>query len=260
MTVFLSRSAWGALPPNRQSADRTTTTHLFVHHSATLNPTSTPRPDDIEESKEQWSSFQADHLDRPVSDTNPTKWADLAYNIGVGPGVILEGRGWDAKGGGTGKGDRLPHPSGSWDNVSVSICVIGNYQNEHLDPLTRASLIDAMREAHTRYGDLTVMVDRDVNFTSCCGDNLIPLVPQLWAEAIGDDMTPDQFAAMLGPLARNNNGVIEILLRDGDWHSFSEALSWTHTEAQDAANKPAVLAEASAPPYTIVLSGTATPG
>lgn len=182
MTMFLSRSAWGAQPPNRPSPDRPTTTHLFVHHSATA------KPHDVEEAKAQWRAIQADHLQRPISPTNPTLWADIAYNIGVGCGAILEGRGWDVRGGGTGPGNKVPHSSGSWDTVSVSICVLGNYQTDTLDADTRASLVAALHEAHERYGDLTVMGDRDVNSTACCGNNLYPLIPQLWAEATGDDM------------------------------------------------------------------------
>lgn len=181
--MFLSHSAWGAQAPNRQSGTREETTHLFVHHSATTKPAN------MEEAKQQVRAIQADHLQRTISPTNPTLWADIAYNILVGPGVILEGRGWDVKGGGTGPGQRVPHPSGSWDNVSVSVCVLGNYQTDTLDDPTRDALIAALAEARARYGDsLIVMGDRDVNFTACCGDNLYPLISQLWAYSMGDDM------------------------------------------------------------------------
>lgn len=184
MTVFLSRSAWGAQPPNRPSPNRTSTTHVFVHHSATAKPAN------IDEAKAQWRAIQADHLQRTVTlpDGTVVRWADLAYSQGVSHGAILEGRGWDAKSGGTGPGNKVPHPSGSWDTVSVSICVLGNYQTDALDADTRASLVAALREAHERYGDVIVMGDRDVNSTACCGDNIYPLLPQLWAEATGDDM------------------------------------------------------------------------
>lgn len=251
--MFYSRSAWGAQVPNRQSPDRATTTHLHVHHSATLNPTSTPRPDDIEEAKEQWRAFQTDHLGRTVTlpDGTVINWADLAYNIGIGPGVVLEGRGWDVKGGGTGPGQRVVHPSGSWDNVSVSICVIGNYQDEQLDPLTRATLVAALAEAHARYGDLTVMVDRDVNFTSCCGDNLIALVPQLWAEATaeppGDDMpTPEEIWN-------------HPLTKDGQTFPAWQWLLFLHDEMTNPELLEARIAETVASDGGVV-SGGATPG
>lgn len=230
MTLFIGRSGWGALPPNRESANRSTTTHLFVHHSATLNPTDTPRPDDIEESKEQVRAFQRDHLSRTVTlpDGTVIPWADIAYNILVGPGVILEGRGWGVRGGGTGPGQSVPHKSGSWDNVSVSICVIGNYQTEHLDPLTRSALIDAMREARALYGDLIVKGDRDVNYTSCCGDDLYQQLPALWAEAKDDDMpTAKEVAAAimdeLVPIHDYTTGQdIEVPKRVAEGYALSE--------------------------------------
>lgn len=190
MTVFLSRSSWNALPPNRESALRTETSMVFIHHSAVRKPV------DVDEAKAQWAAFQRDHMSRPISSTNPTLWADIAYNIGIGPGVILEGRGWDVKGGGTGPGNKVPHYSGSWDNVSVSICVLGNYQVDVLDDLTRETLLTALREARTRYGDaLVVMGDRDVNTTSCCGDNLYALLNDLWVQSSteeNDDMPTAQ--------------------------------------------------------------------
>lgn len=237
MTVFLSHSAWGAQAPNRQSGTRGETTHLFVHHSATAKPSS------IEEAKAQWRAIQADHLQRTVTlhDGTVILWADVAYNLGVSGGVILEGRGWDAKSGGTGPGQRVPHPSGSWDNVSVSICVLGNYQTDTLDADTRTSLVAAMNEAHIRYGNLTVMGDRDVNFTSCCGDNLYPLIGQLWAEATmgEDDVTPEQLAAMIGPLDRCKaiEGVVHIHLVDPDgsdagWWPLSDVLEFNHRHAK----------------------------
>lgn len=48
-----------------------------------------------------------------------------------------------------------------------------------------------------------------------------------------DEMTPDQFAAMLGPNTRNNNGVVEIHLRkedgsDDGWWPFGDVLEFTH--------------------------------
>lgn len=184
MTVFLSRSGWGALPPNRESPPRDETSMIFVHHSATT------KPNDIDEAKQQVAAIQWDHLHRSVGDTD-TLWRDVAYNLFVGPGVILEGRGWDVIGGGTGPGNKIRHHSGSWDNVSVSICVLGNYQTQDLDDATRTSLVAALAEARARYGDaLAIMGDRDVNTTACCGDNLYPLLNDLWVQSslLGDDM------------------------------------------------------------------------
>ena len=187
MTMYYSRSGWGALPPNRESPPRLETTIVFVHHSAVR------KPHTIEEAKLQWAAFQRDHLDRTISDTNPLPWADIAYNLGVGPGVILEGRGWDVKGGGTGPGNKVPHHSGSWDNVSLSVCVLGNYQVDELDDATRESLLEVFREVRERYGDaLVVMGDRDVNSTACCGDHLYSELTALWVQSssLEDDDMP----------------------------------------------------------------------
>ena len=183
--MFLSRSAWGAMPANRESGPRPDTQMIFVHHSAVTKPTS------IDQAKAQWAAIQADHLERTISETNPTLWRDVAYNIGVGPGVILEGRGWDVVGGGTGPGTRFPHYSGSWDNYSVSICVLGNYQDDILDDSTRASLVAAFAEARLRYSDkLDVFGDRTVNYTKCPGDALYSVLNELWVQSalLEDDM------------------------------------------------------------------------
>ena len=222
LTVTISRSEWGALPPNRPSAPRGTTTHVIVHHSATANPTSTPNPADIEESKAQTRAIQLDHLGRTFSlaDGTTLPWADLAYNMLVGPGCLLEGRGWDVRGGGTGIGTKVPHPTGSWDNVSVSICVLGNYQKELLDPATRASLIDAFREFRRRFhdGELNLLVDRDVNHTACCGDSLVAAIADLWVVSASPtsrtSLTPRRRATR-GICPEENNVIHNARLRAG---------------------------------------------
>ena len=221
-TVTISRTEWGALPPNRPSALRRTTTHVVVHHSATVNPTSTRNPADIEESKAQLRAIQADHLERTftLADGTTLLWADIAYNMLVGPGCLLEGRGWDVRGGGTGIGNKVPHPSGSWDNISVSICVLGNYQKEALDPTTRASLIDAFREFRRRFdnGELSLLVDRDVNSTACCGENLVSVVTDLWlASAAPTSRTSliSRRGATRGICLEENNVIHTARLRTG---------------------------------------------
>lgn len=70
----------------------------------------------------------------------------------------------------------------------------------------------------------------------------------------GTDMTPDQFAALFGDNARANNGVVELLLRDGNWYPLGHVLQYIHTEAQEAHE-----AAGGTKPLTVNLSGTATP-
>jgi hypothetical protein len=50
-----------------------------------------------------------------------------------------------------------------------------------------------------------------------------------------DDMTIDDLVKALGSNARNNNGVIEIQLVDGNWYQWGFAIRYTHQEAQQAA-------------------------
>jgi hypothetical protein len=108
-----------------------------------------------------------------------------------------------------------------------------------------------LRECVARYGpDLIVQGDRDVNTTACCGDHLYNAIPELWAEALGDDMTLDDLVLALGPNARRTGQLIEIQLRDGNWYPWGDVIRYTHQEAQDGTSGGG--------PLTINLTGTAT--
>lgn len=66
----------------------------------------------------------------------------------------------------------------------------------------------------------------------------------------GDDMTAEQFAAMLGTPARANGGVVEIQLGDGQWYPLAAVLQYIHTESQRD--------NGGSGPLTINLTGTAS--
>ena len=90
------------------------------------------------------------------------------------------------------------------------------------------------------------MGDRDVNSTNCPGDNLYPLLNDLWVQSspLEDDMTPEQFAAMIGPPSRVrvSEGVVELNLRkedgtDDGWWPVGDVWEFTHRHIKAIAEK-----------------------
>lgn len=176
---WLTREDIGLIDPNRWSSLREVTRGIFFHHSGTVRPS---KPMSVEASITQWKKIQLDHLSRLIldKDGNPQywddgtlkKWADIAYNIGIGYRCILDGRGLGVQGGGTG------YP---WDKFTLSICVLGNMTLEELDFNQIETIICALQRIRRLYGDdLTRQGDRDVNSTNCPGNNIYDNIEYLW--------------------------------------------------------------------------------
>jgi len=179
MIEWLTRADCNLQPPNRPSALRRTTSALYFHHSGTAGPS---KPHTVDESIRQWQSIQEYHLNKLILDKygNPTywpdgtvrKWADIAYNIGIGYQCVMDGRRLEYQGGGTGW---------PWDGYSISICVLGNMTIESLTWDQEDTIIFALQRIRSLYGDnLEVNGDRDVNSTNCPGDNLYNQIDNLW--------------------------------------------------------------------------------
>ena len=97
MTVIIGRSGWGALPPNRIAPPLTQGLCVVIHHSVTGFAR------DIVDAEAITLAIQRDHLHRTRPDGS-LEFADIAYNLLVGPDVVLLGRGLDIQGGATGNG------------------------------------------------------------------------------------------------------------------------------------------------------------
>lgn len=167
MTVIIGRSGWGALPPNRIAPPLKVALTVVVHHSAT------GFANDILDAEAITLAIQRDHLQRTNEDGS-SQFADVAYNLLVGPDVILLGRGLEQQGGATGNG---------YDDRTVSICVIGNLADNPLPPAERRALVDAIRMAWDRYGVTSTEPHSAFYATSCPGDHLREVLPSIEAEA-----------------------------------------------------------------------------
>ncbi|PYS90471.1 MAG: hypothetical protein DMF62_04730 [Acidobacteria bacterium] len=185
---WLTREDVGLILPNRWSNIRPSTTEIYFHHSGTADPS---MPKSVEASKQQWRSIQRDHLSRLILDKDgkPTywadgtvrKWADIAYNIGLGYRCVMDGRGLGPQGGGTGW---------PWDQWSISICVLGNTTIEQITPDLEETAVFALKEIRRYFGnDLVIKGDRDVNNTNCPGDNAYA-AKQRWWDLSGSTPSP----------------------------------------------------------------------
>lgn len=181
MTVIIGRSGWGALPPNRIAPPLTQCLEVVVHHSATGTAS------DILDAEAITLAIQRDHLTRTKLDGS-LEFSDIAYNLLVGPDVVLLGRGLTQQGGATGNG---------YDDRTASICVIGNYQTDELGPAERRALVYGIQMIWQQFGPSPVGAHRDLYATSCPGDHLVAQLASIEQEAKDDEpMTPADIEAL----------------------------------------------------------------
>lgn len=181
MTVIIGRSGWKALPPNRVAPPLRVALTVVVHHSATGFAT------DILDAEAITLAIQRDHLARTKPD-GVLEFSDIAYNLLVGPDVVLLGRGIDIQGGATGNG---------YDDRTVSVCVIGNLADNDLPAAERRALVYAIQMCWDRYGVTSIEPHRNFYATSCPGDHLVEQLASIEAEAKDEDtMTPQDIDAL----------------------------------------------------------------
>lgn len=139
---IIERPEWGARAPrNRTHVSWDTRTEFIVHHSA--GPTT-----------QTVRSIQDFHL-------NGRGWSDIGYNLLVdNAGNAYEGRGWQVAG---------AHAQGH-NTSGIGVCYIGENSPT---PAAKRTIRALYEEATRRAGrTLTPKGHRDVNETSCPGDNL----------------------------------------------------------------------------------------
>lgn len=152
------------LPRNGNFTRRSTTDEVILHHAEASSAT-------------VWD-INAWHLDNG--------WVGIGYHYYIRKdGSIYRGRPeWAVGAHATGHNDR-----------SIGICCEGAYMTETMPAAQLASLKALLRDIMGRYGTMPLRRHRDVNATSCPGDNFP------WAEAQNymkedDTMTQKEFEEM----------------------------------------------------------------
>jgi N-acetylmuramoyl-L-alanine amidase len=168
---FVTREQWGSLATHPAAlAGRLPA--LYIHHLGAPSP-----PADLAGESLHMRQLQA-YAIRPVAQGGKG-YSDLDYNLVIGrSGTIYEGRGIDRKSAAT-----LEQ-----NDVSRSICVMGNYQTEEPTIAMIGAVVDAARMMIAA-GELDaaciVRGHRDnplhPGATACPGNNLYAYVPQIAA-------------------------------------------------------------------------------
>ncbi len=162
---IISRADWGARSPkNPPRAILTPTPELWLHHTASS---------DGEAARVR--AIQRYHQD-------VKGWNDIAYSYLIsGSGTIYEGRG---------AGVRGAHTAGH-NGVSHAVCVLGNYNLTHPTPVSILTVAELLKHGHGEgwWPDQFTGGHRDVGSTSCPGNNLYPLIPEI--NRLGGDMFTD---------------------------------------------------------------------
>lgn len=198
--MIIGRSGWGALPPNRVAPQLKVGLTVVVHHSATGFAT------DILHAEAETLAIQRDHLARLDANGN-LQFADIAYNLLVGPDVVLVGRGIEVQGGATGNG---------YDDRTVSVCVLGNLQDNELPAAERRALIEAVRMCWERFGVTSMEPHRNFYTTSCPGDHLVAQLTAIETDAKGDDDVTDADIDKLSTAIVDKYFERAITLNDGE--------------------------------------------
>ncbi len=155
---WVPREQWGAKAPKRVYKLRNPVPEVFIHHTVTGQTDMNNRIEPVVKSVQNW------HM-------SGRGWTDIAYNYLVGyDGRVFIGRGLN-KGGAT-----------KWHNSkSVSICLIGNYEDDDVTDLQHGCLTDLifwLKENGTVQSTASILPHRSVKATACPGaramDKLFP--------------------------------------------------------------------------------------
>lgn len=161
---IVSRNEWGAKGPAGITLIPTPTDKVYIHHTA-----------GSERGAAGMRQIQAGHM-RPTH-LGGRGFRDIAYSFVIDgdDGVIYEGRGAGVKGG---------HVHGA-ENNNHGICLMGNYENEHLTVSARRSLIKLLQHGReSRWWELDVILGhrQEPNHeggTACPGRNLYSQLPMI---------------------------------------------------------------------------------
>lgn len=174
MVAIIGRSAWGALPPNRPCGYMDKCDTIVIHHAVT------DQPKTISDATAQVQAIDRYHLTK-VKPDGTLEYADIAYNLIVGPDCYFVGRGPTANDGAT---DANPTTN------TVSICVLGNYTIDEITPAFKRAIEFAVEVCRNVWGPLPVRPHHDFYATGCPGGNLDAFIPTLNGAT---EMTADEF-------------------------------------------------------------------
>ena len=156
MPDFVTRAGWGARAP-RYRAAMGTAGRVYLHHTA-----------GSERGYEGMRRIQDFHM-------GPARgWSDVAYSFVLDPWarIWFEGRGAFAVG---------AHTSG-YNSISLGFCVMGNFEYETPPPTVVDDIkwmLDRMVAQRALAYPRITGPHRDVGQTSCCGNNLVRLIPAM---------------------------------------------------------------------------------
>lgn len=159
------REVWGARPPKSLTMDGPKHT-VFIHHSDGLGNAFTTKA----EQRACMRSIQNYHMDH-------NGWNDIGYAFVVfqPEGSILHhARVYDGRNVHAIPAAQLGHNTGT-----IPVCVVGNFQIERVQRVTKERLIEVVRNLKKEFGIHSIKGHRDVNQTDCPGDHLYPLVSEI---------------------------------------------------------------------------------
>lgn len=148
-------------------------TDIYIHHTAGFAPT------DLRDRDGDGAPDAEESIVRGVQRHHMTTrgWSDIAYNFLVGKsGWIYRGRGWRNQGGATGNGK---------DRHSLSICLIGNYENTKPTSVQLVAIVQwiitGIEKGHI-VPDVRIHGHRDAYATACPGRNVMTHLPRIRSE------------------------------------------------------------------------------
>lgn len=154
MTEVITRSEWGARPPDHRTTIPTPTPELILHHFASEH-----------HGPEGMRTIQSFHMDsRGMS--------DIAYSFCVDhDGQVYEGRGAGVQGGHTKDHNSVAH----------AICAMGNYEANAPTPALIRGIADLVSFGHTQgwWPAQITHGHRDVGSTGCPGTHLYRAIPDI---------------------------------------------------------------------------------
>lgn len=137
MKIIKKIYQWAYTPARRTASD---IKYIILHHAAAESCTA----DDIH----SW------HLDK--------KWAGMGYNYFIRKdGTIYTGR----------EELQCGAHTEDYNTSGMGICCEGNYMAETMPAAQKAALIELIKDIRNRYGNLPIKGHRDLNATSCPGNN-----------------------------------------------------------------------------------------
>lgn len=172
---IISRSDWGALPPNHNAwgergfyPDNWGGWRIYEDDLAAAYQTVVIHHSAFYEEDDLATMLEVQDMHR-----NRRNWADVAYHFLVGKnGLIYEGRDWHVRG---------THVA-QYNSGSLGICLLGNFVQESPSEAQLASTLALVNWASERLQLTHIASHRQFNpQTQCPGDNLVPYLEQFAA-------------------------------------------------------------------------------